>query len=452
MWQGKMDDKTEVAVAMETEGKMWVQEDPHELFEDPDITLKAFREMLQGEDRLSSPETLSGPSRIHSGTDPPDHGPSGGTESTDERAVRTFLRNSVHLHEAIVDRIITEGGVTKLAVLKYVTVEDLIRWKTPFVMARYLIEEAVPMMLRDVQSQHKETHVNPVLMTQQHVHASVVNNSPVAHAHAKAAVNLEHLRSHVESSNSTVTPDINSSVSMTITQGHGAELREEPSANRLSPAAQRGPPAMSTGLTPVRQVDRFPIFEVCENCSTQDQTVITCRIDPQTLMKLCKPCANMVRTVHSGRNSSSSSSSDGVSVETRSSQGEEERYDWVDPGPHPFHPPMRATDLGGSGSGLSVSRAASAFLTYVQRQAPDGLEMDKVKKKIDVNGPEYEHYMDMIPMLAVQLDAQSPHIVYSRYGSSVSIGRRIKDSPRTPLPLFCVNTLLTGDFFAITSF
>ena len=43
--------------------------------------------------------------------------------------------------------------------------------------------------------------------------------------------------------------------------------------------------------------------------------------------------------------------------------------------------------------------------------------------------------------------AQSPHIVYSRYGGSVSIGRRIKDSPRTPLPLFCVNTLLTDDFF-----
>jgi len=202
MWQGKMDDETEVAVAMETEGKMWVQEDPHELFEDPDITLKAFREMLQGKD-------------------PPDHGPSGGTESTDERAVRTFLHNSVHLHEAIVDLIIKEGGVTKLAVLKSLTVEDLIRWKTPFVMARYLIEEAVPMMLRDVQSQHKETPVNPVLMTQHHVPAYVVNNSPVAHAHAKAAVNLEHLRSHVESSNSTVTHDTNSSVNACIAGSYG---------------------------------------------------------------------------------------------------------------------------------------------------------------------------------------------------------------------------------------
>ena len=169
MWQGKIDDDTRAAFDAETEGKMWIPDDTGEMLEDPDITLKAFREMLQGEDRLSSPETLSGSSRVSSDKDPPDHGPSGGTESTDERDVRAFLHNSVHLHEAIVDLIIKEGGVTKLAVLKSLTVEDLIRWKTPFVMARYLIEEAVPMMLRDVQSQHKETPVNPVLMTQHHV-------------------------------------------------------------------------------------------------------------------------------------------------------------------------------------------------------------------------------------------------------------------------------------------
>ena len=51
------------------------------------------------------------------------------------------------------------------------------------------------------------------------------------------------------------------------------------------------------------------------------------------------------------------------------------------------------------------------------------------------------------PLAKTPKFAQSPHIVYSRYGSSVSIGRRIKDPPRTPLPLFCVSTLLTGDFF-----
>ena len=229
MWQGKTDDDTRVAFADETEGKMRIPEDT---FEDPDITLKAFREMLNGEDRLSSPENLGGSPQISSGKDPPDHGPFGGPESTDEctdeRAVRTFLHTAVKLDDVIVDLIIREGGVTQLAVLEYLTLEDLLRWKTPIVMARYLIEKAVPTMLRDLHghtSSAKETQVhNPVLMTR-HVPASVVNYSHVTHAHAKAAVNPEHLRSHVESSNSTVTPDINSSVSMTITRGNGAELR-----------------------------------------------------------------------------------------------------------------------------------------------------------------------------------------------------------------------------------
>ena len=92
------------------------------MFEDPDITLKAFRDMLKGEDRPSSPANLEGSLRISSGKDPPDYGPSGGPKSTDERAVRAFLHNSVHLDDAIVDLIIKEGGVTKLAVLKYLTV------------------------------------------------------------------------------------------------------------------------------------------------------------------------------------------------------------------------------------------------------------------------------------------------------------------------------------------
>jgi len=205
MWQGKIDDEK---VAMETEGKTWVQEEPHELFEDPDITLKAFREMLNGEDSLSSPEDLG----ISSGKDPPDHGPSGGPDSTDERAVRTFLHTAVKLNDVIVDLIIKEGGVTQLAVLESLTLEDLLRWKTPIVMARYLIEKAVPTMLRDLHghtSSAKETQVhNPVLMTR-HVPASVVNISHVAPAHAKDAVACEHLHSHVESSHSSVTLDVN---------------------------------------------------------------------------------------------------------------------------------------------------------------------------------------------------------------------------------------------------
>ena len=43
MWQGKTDDDTQIAFADETEGKKWIPEDT---FEDPDITLKAFRDML----------------------------------------------------------------------------------------------------------------------------------------------------------------------------------------------------------------------------------------------------------------------------------------------------------------------------------------------------------------------------------------------------------------------
>ena len=96
MLQGKTDDDTRVAFADGTEGKKRIPEDT---FEDPDITLKAFRDMLNEDESTSSPKNLGAPLRISSGKDPPDHGPSGGSESTDERAVRTFLNNSAHLDE-----------------------------------------------------------------------------------------------------------------------------------------------------------------------------------------------------------------------------------------------------------------------------------------------------------------------------------------------------------------
>ena len=269
--------------------------------------------MLNEDESTSSPKNLGAPLRISSGKDPPDHGPSGGSESTDERAVRTFLHNSVKLDGVIVDLIIKEGDVTKLAVLKYLTVEDLLRWKTPIVMARYLIEEAVPTMLRDIHAHTtpKETPVPHHVLNPRHVPASVMNHSHVP-AHAKADVNCEHLPAHVDSSHSTVTPEytINSSVSPTFTRGNGAGMGNETSTQRLSQGSNQGPPAGSTGLTPDRQEDRLPRFEVCENCLTKDQTVMTCRIDALTLMKLCKPCANMVNTVQHGQNSSSSSSGD----------------------------------------------------------------------------------------------------------------------------------------------
>ncbi len=55
MWQGKIDDDTRVAFTAETEGKMRIPEDT---FEDPDITLKAFRDMLNGEERPSNNKLL----------------------------------------------------------------------------------------------------------------------------------------------------------------------------------------------------------------------------------------------------------------------------------------------------------------------------------------------------------------------------------------------------------
>ena len=93
----------------------------------------------------------------------------------------------------------------------------------------------------------------------------------------------------------------------------------------------------------------------------------------------------MVNTVSGGNSTSSSSGdSDGASVSTRSSLDDQGIL-----ADHPaFHPPMRATDLDGIGSGLSISRAASTFVTSVQKQAPEGLAVDK-QGRILVNGPNF---------------------------------------------------------------
>ena len=58
MWQGKTDDDTRIAFADETEGKKRIPEDT---FEDPDITLKAFRDMLNEDESTSSPKNLGAP-------------------------------------------------------------------------------------------------------------------------------------------------------------------------------------------------------------------------------------------------------------------------------------------------------------------------------------------------------------------------------------------------------
>ena len=107
----------------------------------------------------------------------------------------------------------------------------------------------------------------------------------------------------------------------------------------------------------------------------------------------------MVNTVY-GRNSSSSSS-DGASVSTRSSQREDDEVE--DQGPSSPQC-MRVTDLTctGLGSGYRSSGAPSAFVAAIQKQAPS-MEGDK-QGRILANGPKFEHYMDMIPLLARQFD------------------------------------------------
>ena len=193
-------------------------------------------------------------------------------------------------------------------------------------------------MLKELQKLHdQDISIPPHAVSMLHVDAPVVINSP-APIHA----NNEHMPFHANSLHSTATREstVNpSGPSPTITRGNPAGLREAASAERLSSWSGQGPPARSTGLTPDRQVDRFPQFEVCQICRTQDSTVMSCRIDEITLMKLCQPCANMVNTVY-GR-SSSSSSSDGASVSTRSSQREDEEVE--DQGP-PSPPRLRATE------------------------------------------------------------------------------------------------------------
>ena len=414
MWQ---DEDTQTAFKDKHEANMRIQDDTHRAFgdpaekdskmriqEDPDVRdqfLLEYREMLgEGDGRSDNKNMLvEGLPRVPSGKDPPVlwktnlQNPS---NMTDEYYVRCFLHNSAQLDADIVDLIVKEGGVTKLEVFEYLTVEDLLGWGIPKVKARYLIQKDVPRMLKELQKLHdQDISIPPHAVSMLHVDAPVVINSP-AHVHAN---DDEHMLFHDNSLHSNATREsVNpSGPSPTITRGTPAGLQEATSATRLSSWTAQGPPARSTGLTPDRQVDRIPQFEVCHNCRTQDSTVRPCRIDAQTLMKLCKPCANMVNTVY-GRNSSSSSS-DGASVSTRSSQREDDEVE--DQGPSSPQC-MRVTDLTGLGSGYRSSGAPSAFVAAIQKQAPS-MEGDK-QGRILANGPKFEHYMDMIPLLARQFD------------------------------------------------
>ena len=102
-----------------------IQDDTHETFGDPDDTLSAFRAMLHEDEYSSSPKQPADSPQIPSGKDPPES-----QDIADEHAVRKFLHQSAKFDKAIVDSII-EGGVTKLTIFECLTVEGLLRWRTP---------------------------------------------------------------------------------------------------------------------------------------------------------------------------------------------------------------------------------------------------------------------------------------------------------------------------------
>ena len=263
MWQ---DEDTQTAFKDKHEANMRIQDDTHRAFgdpaekdskmriqEDPDVRdqfLLAFREMLdEGDGRSDNKNMLvEGLPRVPSGKDPPVlrktnlQNPS---DMTDEYSVRRFLQNSAKLEEAIVDLIVKEGGVTELELFKYLTVEDLLGWRTPIVKARYLIQEAVPRLLKELQKLHdQDISIPPHAVSMLHVDAPVVINSP-APIHA----NNEHMPFHANSLHSTATREstVNpSGTSPTITRGNPAGLREAASAERLSSWSGQGPPARST--------------------------------------------------------------------------------------------------------------------------------------------------------------------------------------------------------------
>ena len=176
----------------------WAFGDPDEkarkmrIKDDPDVRdqfLQAFRDMV-GE----------GMPRVPSGTDPPVSNP---PALPDTYYVRRFIQHSAELDDAIVDLIVKEGGVTKLEFFKHITVEDLLEWGTPRAKARYLLLEAVPRMMKEIQELHdQDTSVPSHAMSMLHVDAPVVINSP-APVHA----NDEHLHFHANSLHSTATRD-----------------------------------------------------------------------------------------------------------------------------------------------------------------------------------------------------------------------------------------------------
>ena len=289
-------------------------------------------------------------------------------------AVRTFLLSNTSIDGDLIDDIIQKGGVRDLADFKHLKEEDftdpahsiIFPRVIPRVQARLLIQESIPKLFPptshvriDLVSSHAAMiHERHALVNDEHVPHGL---SPLSHAHGT----------------STDPPGVSPTMSRGGTQA-------------LSPTEPQQQQSSTPGGT-------------CNNCARQDASVVLRCVSPTQPLWLCQSCSNLVELGRSLRNTSSSGSdgSQGGSVSTRSSWNSaldsEGRQDGFQaPPPH-----LRSADLDRS---LSATRH-SAQLAGIQKQAPV-LPVDK-NGRIQLHGSTFEHYMDLIPSLAMQFDALS---------------------------------------------
>ena len=296
--------------------------------------------------------------------------------SVDAKAVRDFMFSQTKIDGDLIDEMIQKGGVSDLAALKYLTEEDLtdpvrsiiFPRVIPVLQARLLIKESIPKLFSP------PTHVRIDLLS-----------SPVDLIHERhALVTAEHVIPHG------LPP---------LSHAHGTLT--DPSG--VSPTLSRGGlQAPSPTLSPQQ---RPTPGGTCSNCARQDASVALRCVSPTQPLWLCQSCFNMVEMGRSMGNKSSSGSdeSQGGSVSTRSSRASwapaldsEGRPDGCQAPP----PSLRSADLDLS---QSETRGTTTLLAAIQKQAPV-LPVDK-NGRIQLHGSSFEHYMDLVPSLAMQFNA-----------------------------------------------
>ena len=181
-------------------------------------------------------------------------------------------------------------------------------------------------------------------------------------------------------------------------------------------------PTLARGHLPVQPVTPASLGGVCGNCSKHDTTVAIRCVGPDSHMMLCQLCFNMVepcRLQNSPSTSRSGSSNDSrCSVSTRSSwtpvldsAGNPDGHHAPPPTEvstrTPWAPVLDPADLldgwhGTPQSGFNQSRAGPALVAAISRTAPR-LPVDK-NNVIQTQCFPFEHYMDRVPSLALQLD------------------------------------------------